>query len=71
MKSAHGQEPLEVQLTYMRQRLIKYGYPSAYSITGGPGESFPEFVAHIAFDPKAINYVPEPTFKWFTENVLK
>jgi hypothetical protein len=54
-----------------RKRLQPFGYPSIYSILGGPTESFAELGAYIALDPSASNYIPPQTIKWYRENILQ
>ena len=54
-----------------RKRLQPFGYPSIYSVLGGPTESFAELGAYIALDPAAPNYIPPQTIKWFRKNVLQ
>ena len=62
--------PWEVYLL-AREKVRKSGYPTIYSIVGGPLESFAELGAYIALDPSAPIYIPSKTVKWFQENVLK
>jgi hypothetical protein len=54
-----------------RLRVQKFGYPSFYSIQGGPLETFAELGAYIALDPSAPSYIPQETIKWFQTYILK
>lgn len=62
--------PWEVYLM-AREKAVKSGYPTIYSVLGGPLESFAELGAYIALDPLASSYIPLKTIKWYQENILK
>jgi hypothetical protein len=62
--------PWEIYLR-ARERLKKSGYPTIYSVLGGPVESFAELGAYIALDPSAASYIPAETIQWFRDAVLK
>lgn len=62
--------PWEIYLR-ARNQIKKFGYPSIYSVLGGPVESFAELGAYIALDPEASSYIKPDTFKWFQDTVLK
>jgi hypothetical protein len=53
-----------------RFQVMKSGYPTIYSILGGPLESFAELGAYIGLDPTAATYIPNETIKWFRQNLL-
>ncbi|MBT4763262.1 MAG: hypothetical protein HOO06_16325 [Bdellovibrionaceae bacterium] len=57
--------------TLARDRVKTLGYPTVYSIVGGPLESFAELGAYIALDPEASNYIPLKTIHWFQKNILR
>ncbi len=54
-----------------RQQIKQFGYPTVYSVTGGPFETFAELGAYIALDPEAQTYLPQETIKWYQDNILK
>lgn len=54
-----------------RQLSKKFGYPTIYSVLGGPGETFAELGAYIALDSEARAYVKPATSRWYEENILK
>jgi hypothetical protein len=62
-----------VWVTHLRaaKEARAFGYPTIYSIVGGPMESFAELGAYIALDPEAESYVPVQTLRWFRENILR
>lgn len=53
-----------------REHAKKWGYPTIYSVLGGPTESFAEIGAYVALDPGASAYIPKQTIDWFKKNVL-
>lgn len=62
--------PWEVYLL-ARSQMKKFGYPTIYSVLGGPVESFAELGSYIALDPEATSYIKPETILWFQQNVLK
>jgi hypothetical protein len=47
-----------------------FGYPSIYSVIGGPAECFADTGAYIAFDPDASKYMNPALVRWFYDHVL-
>ncbi|MGE4133205.1 MAG: hypothetical protein AB7F86_16300 [Bdellovibrionales bacterium] len=54
-----------------RNQMKMYGYPSIYSVLGGPMETFAEMGAYIALDPEAGSYMPDQIVRWYKQYVLR
>ncbi len=62
--------PLKVYIESRRQ-MMAFGFPTIYSVMGGPIETFADVGAYIACDPYAETYVPEETLTWYRRNILR